>query len=219
MTQALIAEIEGYASVFDVPDLNGDIVAPGAFAKSLKKNPKPALLYQHAAEAPIGRWLSLREDARGLFVKGELILSSPRAREVHALLEGGAMDGLSIGYRTVRSSRVASGRRILEADLWEVSIVTFPMAPGARITRIGPPRPERAPQDYAKIFSESVRIPSSPTPPGMRATRARLRANQDPAALSAGRRAAAPLPLSPGAGARHFAEAVEHAAQKLTAQE
>ncbi len=60
MTHALIAEIEGYASVFDAPDLNGDIVAPGAFAKSLKKNRKPALLYQHAVEAPIGRWLCAR---------------------------------------------------------------------------------------------------------------------------------------------------------------
>ena len=136
MTHPLIAEIEGYASIFNEADLNGDIIMPGAFAKSLKKNRKPALLYQHAAEAPIGRWLSFREDARGLFVKGELILSSARAREVHALLEGGAIDGLSIGYQTARAVRTKTGRRITEADLWEVSVVTFPMASRARVTRI-----------------------------------------------------------------------------------
>ncbi|WP_428410017.1 HK97 family phage prohead protease [Hyphococcus sp.] len=198
---ALIAEIEGYASVFNIPDLNGDIVAPGAFAKSLQKNRKPALLYQHAAEAPIGRWLSLREDARGLFVRGELLLSSPRAREVHALLEGGAIDGLSIGYQTARSARVKSGRRILEANLWEVSVVTFPMASLARVTRIGSARPEQTPEDYAQLFKDSVRIPSSPTQHGMRAKR---------------RAPASPSP-SHGAGARHLADAVKRTAQKLTA--
>ena len=194
-----IAAIEGYASVFNTPDLNGDIVAPGAFAKSLKKK-KPAMLYSHAAEAPIGRWLSLREDAYGLFAKGELILSSPRAREVHALLEGGALDGLSIGYQTARSVRTASGRRILEADLWEVSVVTFPMAAGARVTRVGPARADYGPQDYAQLFNDSVRIPSSPPRAGVRIKRR------------------APAPSSPAsrAGARIFAEAMSAAAKKLS---
>lgn len=196
----LIAEIEGYASIFDVPDLNGDIVAPGAFATSLKKNTKPALLYQHAAEAPIGRWLSFREDARGLYVKGELILSSPRAREVHALLEAGAIDGLSIGYQTVRSMRVAAGRRILQADLWEVSVVTFPMAPGARVTRVGPAREDYDAQDYARLFTQSVRNPSSPTPAGVRTRK----------------RAPALPPPTCGAGARHVVEAAKAAAQSLS---
>lgn len=205
----LIAAIEGYASVFNTPDLNGDIVASGAFVKSLKKNPKPAMLFSHAAEAPIGRWLSLREDARGLFVKGELILSSPRAREVHALLEGGAIDGLSIGYQTLRSARSKTGRRITEADLWEVSIVTFPMAREARITRVGPARPEFEPEDIARIFK----------------TRAQVRASQESACVSPSLAAQgtqvvwrAPARLSPtnGAGARYFAEALKSAAHKLS---
>ena len=138
---AMIAEIEGYASVFNTPDMNGDVVAPGAFAKSLAKKPTFAMLYQHRAETPVGRWTFAREDAYGLFVKGRLILSSSCAREAHALLAGGAMDGLSIGYQTVRAVRAKAGRRILEADLWEVSIVTFPMAREARVTRVGPARP------------------------------------------------------------------------------
>lgn len=140
----LIARIEGYAAVFHERDLNGDIVAPGAFAKSLKRRAAPVrMLYQHAAETPVGRWTSLAEDAKGLFVKGELILSSDRAREVHALLEGGALDGFSIGYQTVRAKKSGPGRTILEADLWEVSIVTFPMAPSARVTHVGAPQPHR----------------------------------------------------------------------------
>lgn len=200
----LIAAIEGYASVFNAPDLNGDIVAPGAFAASLQKK-KPAMLYSHAAEAPIGRWIWLREDAHGLFVKGELILSSPRAREVHALLEGGALDGLSIGYQTARSVRTKSGRRILEADLWEVSVVTFPMAAGARVTRVGPARSEFDPEEAAKIFTRSVRIPFSPPLKGLR-TDKRAPARPSPTPTSPGRRA----------GARLFAEAMSTAAKKLS---
>lgn len=137
----LVAAIEGYASIFNEPDMNGDVVAPGAFAGR-----RPAreirLLYQHAAEIPIGRWLSFSEDARGLYAKGELLLASDAAREVHALLAGGAVDGLSIGFQTVRSRKEKGGSRlILEADLWEVSVVTFPMAPGARVSRVGAPAP------------------------------------------------------------------------------
>lgn len=143
----MIADIEGYASVFHEPDLNGDRLAPGAFQKTMANRRAPVrMLYQHAADTPIGRWTDFQEDRRGLFVRGELILSSQTAREVYALLSGGALDGLSIGYQTVRAKKaVPNGRRILEADLWEISIVTFPMAPNARLTRVGPPRCESAP--------------------------------------------------------------------------
>ncbi len=146
----LIADIEGYAAIFGAPDLNGDVIAPGAFKKTLTKRAQPVrMLYQHAAEAPIGRWTAFVEDARGLFVTGEILLASPTAREVHALLSGGAVDGLSIGYQTVKArkgSRSAT-RRIIEAELWEVSVVTFPMAAGARVTHIGAPRPDSLPQE------------------------------------------------------------------------
>ncbi len=141
-TTTLIADIEGYASVFHTCDLNGDIVAPGAFKASLTRRAAPVrMLYQHAADTPIGRWTSFVEDRRGLFVRGEIILSSPKAREVHALLRGGALDGLSIGYQAAKARKSQlGGRRITEADLWEVSIVTFPMAQAARITHVGAPR-------------------------------------------------------------------------------
>lgn len=130
----------GYASLFGEPDLGRDVVERGAFARSLKKRGAGGvrMLFQHDPAQPIGIWTELREDQRGLFVRGRLALDSGRAREVLALMKAGALDGLSIGFRAVRARKeAASGlRRILEADLWEISVVTFPMLPAARIRSV-----------------------------------------------------------------------------------
>ena len=131
---------EGYASLFGRADLGGDVVAPGAFADSLRRRGAAGirLLWQHDPAEPIGRWLALTEDARGLHVRGELNLSVARAREVHALMRQGAVDGLSIGYRVerARSARGATLRRLEKLDLWEISVVTFPMLPDARVSGV-----------------------------------------------------------------------------------
>jgi HK97 family phage prohead protease len=126
--------IEGYASLFDVVDGGGDEVAPGAFAAALRRaDRRPKLLWQHDPARPIGVWEELREDDRGLRVRGRLLTEIQGGAEAAALLRAGAIDGLSIGYRAVRSARAAKGgRRLLEIDLWEVSLVTFPMLPEAR---------------------------------------------------------------------------------------
>jgi HK97 family phage prohead protease len=130
----------GYASLFGQVDLGRDIVEHGAFAKSLRTRGPSGIrmLFQHDPNEPIGTWTELREDERGLFVRGRLAAGVARAREVHSLMKGGALDGLSIGFRAVRArADKASGiRRILEADLWEISVVTFPMLPGARVDRV-----------------------------------------------------------------------------------
>jgi len=162
-----IARIEGYASIFNTPDLNGDVVAPGAFKRALREKGARdiRMLYQHAAETPLGRWTRLKEDGRGLYAEGELLLDSENAREVYALLKGRAIDGLSIGFQTVRAARHErpAKRFILEADLWEVSIVTFPMAPGARLALIGEPEPAAPvrgslkPFESGRVFADSVR--------------------------------------------------------------
>ncbi|MEX0643810.1 MAG: HK97 family phage prohead protease [Parvularculaceae bacterium] len=151
-----IARLEGYASIFDIPDMNGDVVAPGAFRAALTKRPDVKMLYQHAVEAPIGRWTRIAEDETGLFVEGELLLSSERAREVYALLAGRAIDGLSIGFKTVRAAKEGAYRVILEADLWEVSVVTFPMAAHARVTRLSPPEEQSSIAD-APDFADALR--------------------------------------------------------------
>lgn len=128
--------IEGYASLFGVADLGRDVVAPGAFRDSLLRRGADGIrmLWQHDPAEPVGRWLSVREDGRGLLVRGRLNLAVRRAREIAALIAEGALDGLSIGFRVVEAAKERGGtRRLLKLDLWEVSIVTFPMQPGARL--------------------------------------------------------------------------------------
>lgn len=127
--------IEGHASLFDVPDQSGDEVAPGAFAASLRRDgPRVKLLWQHDPAQPIGVWETLREDGRGLFVQGRLLAEVRAGAEALVLLKAGAIDGLSIGFRTVRAARLPDGRRrLLEVDLWEISLVTFPMLSEARV--------------------------------------------------------------------------------------
>jgi len=130
----------GYASLFGKVDLGKDVVERGAFARSLKARGASGIrmLFQHDPNEPIGAWTEIREDARGLFVRGRLAKDVGRARDVLNLMRGGALDGLSIGFHAVRTRRdAASGvRRILEADLWEISIVTFPMLPEARVETV-----------------------------------------------------------------------------------
>lgn len=131
---------EGYASLFGKEDLGNDLIAPGAFRASLQKRPadQVRMLFQHDPASPIGAWEVIREDRLGLYVKGRLTLDVDRAAEIHALMKAGALDGLSIGFHTVRARRdAASGARtLLELDLWEISVVTFPMQPEARVSAV-----------------------------------------------------------------------------------
>jgi uncharacterized protein len=137
---AASGRVEGYASLFGVEDQGRDVVMPGAFRASLARRPAAdvRLLFQHDPAQPIGVWEEIREDARGLYVRGRLIEEVARAREVLALVREGALDGLSIGFHARKASRDArTGRRHLhEIDLWEISIVTFPMLPGARVAAV-----------------------------------------------------------------------------------
>ena len=131
-------EIAGYASLFGATDHGGDVVQPGAYGASLASLAKAGrgvkMLWQHDPSRPIGVWDEVREDKRGLFVRGRLLPEVQAGREALALLKAGAIDGLSIGYRTVRSEKAAGGKRLLhEIELWEVSLVTFPMLSDARV--------------------------------------------------------------------------------------
>lgn len=127
----------GYASVFGEVDQGGDIVMPGAFKKSLGKKGQCAvrLLFQHDPKEPIGIWERIGEDGFGLWVEGRLLPEVPRSDALRRLIEGGAVDGLSIGFRSQRATkdRSTGHRKLWQIDLWEISIVTFPMMEGARI--------------------------------------------------------------------------------------
>ncbi len=133
-------EFEGYASVFNIVDLGQDVVLPGAFADTLKRRSASGikLLWQHDAAQPIGSWLEVIEDPRGLKVRGKLNLDVARAREVLSLMRDGSVDGLSIGFRSEKSVKdpVSGVRRLLKIDLWEISVVTFPMLPQARVSAV-----------------------------------------------------------------------------------
>jgi uncharacterized protein len=128
---------EGYASLFNREDLGHDVILPGAFRDTLatRTATQIKLLFQHDPAQPIGVWDEIKEDARGLFVRGRLMTEVARAREVLALMRAGAIDGLSIGFKMLKGRRDAKSgiRRLEKVDLWEISIVTFPMLPGARI--------------------------------------------------------------------------------------
>ena len=139
------AVIEGYAALFGVPDLSGDVIVRGAFSKNLipARLSRVRMLHQHAAAEPVGRWTEIREEEGGLFVRGEVFTDTGAGHDLHRLLRGGALDGLSIGFKPVRAVRTRTGRELREVDLWEISIVTFPMAPGARITRVSDALPRR----------------------------------------------------------------------------
>ena len=130
--------VEGYASLFGKIDQGGDKVLAGAYSASLARlaarGGKVKMLWQHDPAQPIGVWDEVREDATGLWVKGRILAEVVKGREALALLSAGAIDGLSIGYRTVKAERDGKGQRLLsELELWEVSLVTFPMLPEARV--------------------------------------------------------------------------------------
>ncbi len=130
--------VEGYASLFGKTDQGGDIVQKGAYTASLTRlsarGGRVKMLWQHDPGQPIGVWDEVREDATGLWVKGRILAQVEKGREVAVLVEAGAIDGLSIGYRTVKAERNGKGQRLLsELELWEVSLVTFPMLPEARV--------------------------------------------------------------------------------------
>ncbi|MFN3659575.1 MAG: HK97 family phage prohead protease [Pseudolabrys sp.] len=164
--------VEGYASLFGEIDQARDMVMRGAFADTLRLRSvrRVPMLFQHDPTEPVGVWLELREDHRGLYARGRLIPEVARGRELLSLLRAGAIDGLSIGFRTVKAridpqTRV---RRLTAVDLWEISIVTFPLLAGARVRAVKASSPPlshartRAELDWARVAGGDAR--SAPAP-------------------------------------------------------
>lgn len=144
--------IQGYASLWAVADLNGDVVAKGAFADSLKRTGAGGvrMLHQHESRAVVGVWDEIVEDDRGLYVRGRIADWSAEARYARALSRAGALDGLSIGFRAAKARRDGRLRVLSGVELWEVSLVTFPMLPGAR---------------FQPLPMQSIQVRARETPP------------------------------------------------------
>jgi HK97 family phage prohead protease len=134
--------IAGYAALFDVVDRGGDVVRAGAFG-TVEPQRVP-LLWQHDPARPIGVIERAEEDRRGLRVVARLSGASSTAKEAAALLAEGAVSGLSFGYRVKRSEPGPPGkggvttRALTALELVEVSLVTLPMQPGARVIALEP---------------------------------------------------------------------------------
>jgi hypothetical protein len=143
----------GYGAVFGNVDAYGDVIAKGAFSKSIaefkKSNVWPAMLSQHGGfgmgaddVTPIGVWTEIREDDHGLYVEGQLA-DTVRGREMYALMKmqpRSAINGMSIGYIakewTARSKPEEPRRTLNRVDLIEISLVTFPANGKARVTGV-----------------------------------------------------------------------------------
>lgn len=126
----------GHAATFGEVDLVGDAIEPGAFTRSLKRRgaERVKLLWQHDSRMPIGTFNDIREDETGLFVEGRL-LDTTLGLDVHKLLKAGAIDEMSIGFRTLkdRFDQDRNVRRLEEIELLEISLVTFAANPAARV--------------------------------------------------------------------------------------
>lgn len=155
-------EFSGYGSVFDVEDSYGDVVIKGAFANSLEawkqKGAMPAMLWQHRSGEPLGVWTEMKEDDRGLFVAGRLLVDGvPRAKEAHALLAAGAIRGLSIGYAIppggIEYDKTADVYLLKQIDLWEVSLVTFPANEDAQVDSVKDAL--QSPRDFERFLREA----------------------------------------------------------------
>jgi len=136
-------EFSGYASVFDVVDSGNDMVVKGAFAESLRERNKSGdpfpILWQHDTKEPLGPYHEVREDEKGLFVRGKLLVNTvAKAKEAYSLLESKTVTGLSIGYRIIseKYDEFNDYNRLLGIDLKEISLVTFPMLDIARVHEV-----------------------------------------------------------------------------------
>jgi len=132
---------QGLASTYHT-DREQDTIMPGAFLSTLKKwrlqKKWPPLLWHHHLDQPIGFWHQIKETTEGLFVTGELLLSVSKAKEVYTLLKKGIVESLSIGFKPIVSKYdpLTQSRKIFQVDLFEISIVSLPANPYARISDV-----------------------------------------------------------------------------------
>lgn len=143
----------GYASVFGVQDYDGDVIVRGAFRRSIEKAREsgkyPKMLWQHRPDMICGRWTEMSEDDHGLMVRGQCILEVDEGRKAYALLKAGVLDGLSVGFNITERG---SGRVIEQADLWEVSLVTWGANPEALVTQV---KARKSARDFELFLRES----------------------------------------------------------------
>jgi len=136
--------ITGWASTYGgEPDRHGDIVTPGAFTKSLaehrRRGTRPAMLWSHQMESPVGNWLDFHDDPKGLRVTGQFNLKTERGREAFEHAKAGDVGAFSIGFTTPEGGRRYLGKGVWaldEVDLVEISLVAAPANRNAVVTAV-----------------------------------------------------------------------------------
>jgi HK97 family phage prohead protease len=130
--------VEGYASVWNVLDSHGDVVIKGAFQNSLNTNTPVVMLWSHSQAQPVGKWLDIREDDKGLFVRGQLNLNTQAGRDAFEHLKAGDISAFSIGYMVnPNGSEIKNGVNYLrDLELAEISLVSLPSNTQARVTSV-----------------------------------------------------------------------------------
>lgn len=133
--------ISGLAAVFATPNSYNERIAPGAFSATLSEHTArgtvPAMLLGHDPHAPVGRWSRIEEVPEGLAVEGTISKATERSREARVLVAEKLVDGLSIGFQAVESTRDDDGMRTLtRIELHEISLVSCPAALGARVREV-----------------------------------------------------------------------------------
>ena len=156
---------EGYASVFNNTDLGNDVIKTGAFTKSIRRRKNSIkLLWQHQSDNPIGVFDSIKEDEKGLYVKGRLVRHG-QGEVAYELLKMGALDGMSIGFR-VNPNKVSYDKRtrkrvIEEVDLMEISLVTFPMNQLAKVEKVKSEGEGTTIREWERLFREEIGLSRS----------------------------------------------------------
>lgn len=128
--------VEGYASTFGGVDAYGDTIAPGAYTKTLQNRERPIRMRWNHFGPVIGKWVEMREDEKGLWVKGQLTPGHTVAENVYASLRHGAVDGLSIGFMATDLEEDGDTRLLKEIELFEISVVEEPADLGAKISGV-----------------------------------------------------------------------------------
>jgi HK97 family phage prohead protease len=128
---------EGYASTFGNPDSDNDIIEFGAFSESLKVR-EPKILWQHDMRKPIGKVITVKEDEKGLYVKGRLAIKTSLGRDAYEYMKADVIDRMSIGFiiKECDYDRDSGIRKISKVDLYEFSLVTIPANDEAKVTGV-----------------------------------------------------------------------------------
>ena len=119
-----------------------DRAVDGVYTNSIKEHEAngtmPKMFWMHnPRDLPIGKWISMKEDEKGLLLEGEFS-NTEKGRDVYELMKSGALDSFSIGYSVVEEkwNDVARCNDLIEIKLIEISAVSFACNEESRLVGI-----------------------------------------------------------------------------------